>query len=168
MTDWQVTARRAAAFGGIATALWLLGAVPGAAQGVACTLYSTPLAFGAVNALRPGIAVSTASVTVSCTAVSGTPAPVTVSVRILGGTQGANGLLLGGQNGPAIRLYGDSAGTVQLDDPAGIGAMTASGVASHLVPFQHVFTVYGRIPTGSSAKLRVGEYQDVLTVALSY
>lgn len=144
-------------------ALWPAPAI--AAEGVSCTLSTTSLAFGRYVPSRNAPLDFTATLSLRCSALGQTPAPVEGTIALLGPSARS---LAGGQNRLRYQLFVDPARTIAWGDGSGNTSTKAiSGLVGPATPMRATFTVYGRVLARQS-NAQVGSYSDQITAVLSY
>lgn len=130
-----------------------------------CTIFATPLVFGAYRPMGGSPNDFTAILTVDCTATSANAVVVYGTIALTGGS-GPRRLISGGDS-LSYQLFTDSSRSIPWGDGGGGTTVTVSGFASHSTPFHQTVTVYGRLLAHQTAA-RVGDYADVVTAILSY
>lgn len=125
---------------------------------VACTVSTTPVAFGSIDPVANAPTDSSGTIVVSC------PTQTTYAVAINGGTGPVDDRrMVNGVYVLRYQLYTDANLALVWGDGTA-GTITASGTASPGADATH--TVYGRIPAQPLA--RVGAYADTLTVTVTF
>jgi spore coat protein U-like protein len=158
-----------------ALALALLALTPvaslGAGSVVSCTIsVAGGVAFGVYNPFSAAPTYANATVSASCTLVSG---PATTANLVSSYTTGASGsynprTLVSGANVLDYNLYFD-AGYTEIRGNGTGGSQTggASFTLTPAAPTQSTSdTMYGRMPAGQNAK--VGTYSDSIMVTITY
>jgi len=135
-----------------------------------CGVSATGVAFGTYNPLNASAAVTTGSLTVTCTLLSG--AATTVSVRVdlgsgLSGSYAARSML-SGANALSYNLFWSTAYTqVWGDGTGGSFYGTASVPLTPSAPTQAVSgTMYARAPAAQD--MAAGSYTDTIVVTVTY
>lgn len=123
----------------------------------ACTVSTTPLAFGAIDPLASLPTDSAGSITVSC------PEASSYVVAISGGNGPVhNRFMAGASDQLTYQLFTD-AGLNYIWGDGTAGTNTVSGSTN---PLQADHTVYGRIPSQPLA--RAGQYADLVIITVSF
>lgn len=154
-----------------ALAMLLLPVIPTAANAqlaVLCSVTSSPMSYGNYDGSLANPTISSATVSISCTALA-LPTTVTFRISLIGGTGGqAARQLPSGTERLNHQIYTDASRTIVFGDgTGGTAQLTGSGTANLLTPLRRDFTVYGRIAARQRAP-RAGIYQDILTVQMTY
>ena len=123
---------------------------------IACTVSTTPVAFGSIDPIASAPTDSTGTVIVSC------PEQTTYSVAIDGGNGTVDRRhLASGVDRLNYQLYTDASLALVWGDGTA-GTVTANGTAGPAGDTTH--TIYGRVPAQPLAK--VGPYSDSLVVTV--
>lgn len=136
--------------------LFLVALLPGE-HVLACTVSATSLAFGTIDPLQTTDTASTATVSVSCPAVTS----YTVSLSAGSGSY-AQRTLISGALVLNYNLYRDVSATQVWGDGSGSTFMVSGSVGSSGTDH----TVYGVVPHQSQAV--PGSYADTIVVTLSF
>jgi spore coat protein U-like protein len=126
-----------------------------------CTVSTTSVAFGNVNAVSGSNYDATGTVSVTCTSGSGWSASASV-----GGGSGATFTtrrMTSGANTLNYTLYTDSGrNTVWGDGTGTTGTLSGTGNGA-----AQTLTVYGRVPSGQTT-VPAGSYADTVSVTVTY
>ena len=139
----------------------------GQCRAQACTVSTTPTAFG--NYLPLSGSANTSNATVSVTCNSTISLLVSYSLALSTGTGGsfAARSMAGGASRLAYQLYRDSAySQIWGDGTSATYTVTDGYLLSVLTPVTRNYTAYGRIP--ASQNVATGGYTDTIMVLLTY
>ena len=126
-----------------------------------CTISTTPLDVGSIDALSASAVTGTGGVSITCTNGSGWTA--TADVGTGSGATFATRRMTAGGNTLDYSLYTTSGyATVWGDGTGSTGTITGTGTGS-----AQSVTVYGRIPGGQNS-VPAGSYADTVSVTVTY
>jgi spore coat protein U-like protein len=135
-----------------------------------CTVSATPAAFGVYNPLTAAATVSTATVTTTCTWISGGATRADIVSSYSTGSSGtfATRTMLSGANSLSYNLYFDTTYTQVGGDGTG-GSQTAFAsliVSNGQKTRSTSSTIYARVP--ALQDVAAGTYSDTITVTITY
>lgn len=137
------------------------------ASAQACTASATPVAFGGYNTFSGTATDTTASVTVTCSAL--VSIAVVYTVKFNGGVGGAIGSrrMSNGVSSLFYQLYTNGGRTTVWGDGTGGSQYVLDGYLLQVAtPVIKSYTVYGRI--SALQNVTYGAYTDTVTILLSY
>ena len=140
-------------YGAIVVLTTILAVIVLASPAVACTVASTPLAFGEIDPLMAQPTDSVGTITVSC------PGATAYSIAI---DTGSGRYMTSGVNELEYRLYSEASHSTEWGDGAG-GTTKVSGQAG---PEDSSHNIYGRVPAQPYAV--PGTYSTLLLVTITY